>query len=151
MKIRYALEDGGWATAEVYAGDDTVEMGVSYLRNSLKELVQAAIDLRNSNASASVIFMDEPGEHHLLFKKDINETVSVEIRWYEDWASQGILPKDQYTSVLTTKTTVEDVQKEIINLLEAILDKYGLKTYKEKWIEHEFPIAEYQYLKAIQK
>jgi hypothetical protein len=151
MRIKYILKNAGWATVKIRSGDEVITMGVSYLHDSLRGLAEAAIALRDGADDTQVIFMEEPGEHLLLFNRLDNDIALVEIRWYDDWASWGIHSEEEYTTLLTTKVSTRDVQKEILNVLEGILSKFGAEVYKQKWIEHDFPMAEYQNLKAVRQ
>ncbi len=149
MRIKYILGNAGWVTVNIHSDGEAVTMRVSYLHDSLRELAEAAIALGDGTVDAQVIFMDEPGEHHLLFSRLDNDIALVEIRWYDDWASWGIHSEEEYTTLLTTKVLIKDVQKEILDVLEGILSKFGAEGYKQKWIEHDFPMAEYENLKAV--
>jgi len=58
-------------------------------------------------------------------------------------------PVDKYEVVLSGKTTLKRVTGEIFNSLKNIYETYGLKKYKEIWVEHEFPINEFNQLKLL--
>ena len=150
FKFEYKLHDAGWAEAIAYAQDKSVHMTVSYLHDSLCELADAAKSLIYGADSAKVVFMDEPGEHQIIFEKK-DENVTFEVRWFDDWASWKMYPADKYKVVLSGSTTLKRVTGEIFASLKNIHDTHGLKKYIELWVEHEFPINEFNQLKLLRE
>jgi len=133
--------------ATLVVGEMSVSMTVSYLRDSLRELANAVLRLRNGKSKATVIFMDEPGEHHLLLKR-VGDDVKIEIIWFEDWASWKLKPDTEPKSVFAATVPLSDFLLAAINALTILLNTFGLEGYKKMWVEHEFPLAEYQKLCA---
>jgi len=123
-------------------------MTVSYLRDSLRELANAVLRLRNGKSKATVIFMDEPGEHHLLLKR-VGDDLNVEILWFDDWASWKLEPDTGPKSVFTATVPLTDFLLAATNALKILLDTFGLEGYKNKWVEHEFPLEEYKKLQTM--
>ncbi len=150
FKFEYNLYDAGWAEAIVWGKNESIKMTVSYLHDSLCDLADAGKSLINGSDSASVVFMDEPGEHQLLFQKQDNR-IAFEVRWFDDWASWDMHPKDKYSVLLSGVTTLNQAVGELFDSLKKIHETYGLKKYKELWVEHEFPIYEYNQLKLLIK
>jgi hypothetical protein len=150
FKFEYKLHDAGWAEAIVWNENESVKMAVSYLHDSLCNLVDAAKSLIFGADSVSVIFMDEPGEHQLIFQSK-DKSVGFEVRWFDDWASWNMYPKDKYKVVLSGTTTLNRVTGEILDALNKIHETFGLKKYKELWVEHDFPINEYNQLKLLKE
>lgn len=80
FRCSYILDGTGWATVSVSENDRQVDMTASYLHDSLRELSQAALDLCDGNSAVTVVFMDEPGEHHLVVTGSQNSaTVDIEV------------------------------------------------------------------------
>ena len=148
MNFTYTLDGTGWATATLAVGEKSVSMTVSYLRDSLRELANAGLRLRNGKTKAAVIFMDEPGEHHLLLKR-VGDDLNVEIIWFDDWASWKLEPDTEPKSVFTATVPLTDFLLVATNALKILLDTFGLEGYKKKWIEHEFPLEEYKKLRTL--
>lgn len=146
MDFIYTLDGAGWATATLRVGDQTVSMTVSYLRDSLREFANAVLHLRNGESKETVVFMDEPGEHHLLLQR-IGENVNIEIIWFDDWASWKLKPDTEPKSMFAATVPLTDFLLAATNALAILLNTFGLEGYKKKWIEHEFPLAEYQKLR----
>jgi hypothetical protein len=89
MELSYVLDGTGWATVTIRAHDQLATVTASYLHDSLKDLASAVLLLSGGELEADVIFMDEPGEHHLVLKSLPNAVVGHELRWYEHWHSWG--------------------------------------------------------------
>lgn len=147
LKLNYEVEDGGWATASISFDSERIKMTVSYLHDSLGELVGSAVNLVNGAKAARVIFMDEPGEYQLLLKRHCGDDITFELRWFEDWESWGLHPPDKFDVRLQGTTTIWQFREEVLNNLARILEKHGIEGYKEAWGEHDFPLEQYEQLK----
>ncbi len=148
MWLEYTLHNAGWAEARIGSGQAYVNMTVSDLHDSLRELAKAVLQLQGGANEALVIFMDEPGEHHLIFEMIPDNHVRVEVRWYDDWASWGITPGHQYEVVFEATTLVKEVVGQVLGILESLLREHGEVGYKQKWLGHDFPTSEYEQLKV---
>lgn len=149
IEFKYELEEAGWANAIIFDNsqkENYLAMTVSYLFDSLKNLVESVIELLESQKDKTVIFMSEPGEHQMLLSIS-DENLNIEIRWYDDWASWNMYPKDQYEIVFKGTTSLKYFAENILDCLEKIYLTYGLSGYKENWIEHDFPYNQYRKLK----
>lgn len=145
FEIEYKLENHGWATVVLTDGEAEHASPVSYLHDSLTELAQMAIDLKNGLAEAKTIFMDEPGELQLVVSAE-GEVAHYEGRWFNDWASWGMHPESEYQVVAKGRCSVARVIQQIISVLLNIHQDIGPDEYKKRWIEHEFPIKQFQEL-----
>lgn len=144
--LNYKLEDAGWAIASVAFEGNTVDMRVSYLHDTLRELAEAAISLVNGAVDARVLLIDEPGEHQLYLERAANDDLRFEIRWYEDWASWGMHSSKKYELRLKGTTSVRRFRHEVLNVLWNLNQDYGPAKYKEMWLKHEFPTVLYAQL-----
>lgn len=149
MDLDYELWGAGWAMATIRSGAHEIKAVASYLHDSLLELAGAAIRLSNGAPEANVVFMDEPGEHHLVLQRREGRQLAFEVRWYDDWASWGIHPPDRYTVALKGMTTVRRFRHQVLNVLWRLDQTLGPERYKEQWIEADFPSEEYAKLKAM--
>ncbi|MEM6854404.1 MAG: hypothetical protein AAF593_08345 [Planctomycetota bacterium] len=149
MNLSYSLDGTGWATASFQDGDSEVALTASYLHDSLGDLAQSAIDLRKGESTSTVVFMDEPGEHHLVLSQNRDGVLVLELRWFDDWASWGMYPADQFDVVYTAQTTVDEFIAVVFRTLEQVLAEWGLEGYKKKWIEHPFPKKVFRKLSDI--
>lgn len=149
LTINYNLGDHGWADVDMHNGSQGVNMTVSYLHDTLAEFITAANLLLKGAPDAKVIAMDEPGEH-LIYLQSLGATdVAIEIRWFRDWASWNIITEKEFEVVFKCYDTILNFSTEVFNTAKRILDKHGMVGYREKWIEHDFPIGEYNRLKLL--
>lgn len=147
MKFQYILHDAGWATAILSCQDQTVEMTVSYLHDSLRDLASAALAILNGATEVQVIFMSEPGVHCLILRRKDETTVSLEIRWYDDWQRWRTGSSD-FETLVSGVTRLAHLRGQVISAMKQILDEYGEIGYQQKWCLHEFPIQEFHQLQA---
>jgi hypothetical protein len=110
FSIEYELEDGGWAYAKISNGEKNITIRITYLRDTLKNLAQAALQLTEGAETAKVMFMDEPGEHQILFLKKENENINYRLLWFEDWESWDMSPSDSYKLVLEGQSTISCIK-----------------------------------------
>ncbi|MEZ6142024.1 MAG: hypothetical protein R3B84_15770 [Zavarzinella sp.] len=150
FRCSYILDGTGWATVSVSENDRQVAMTASYLHDSLRELSQAALDLCDGNSAVTVVFMAEPGEHHLIVTGSQNSAlVDIEVRWFDDWASWNMYPADQFNVVFKCQTTVSEFASAVVSVLDDLLEKWGLDGYQKKWAEHPFPKELHNQLAAL--
>ena len=152
MKFNYSLIGAGWAKAILITENSEVEMIVSYLHDTLKELATSTIDLYKGIAQERVvIFMDEPGEHHWIIEAQPEKQLEITVRWYKDWASWNMHPLDQFDEVLNFRCSLKIFAEVIFENLESLYNDFGLDGYRDKWGEHDFPYQEYLILKELLK
>ena len=146
MNFEYKLTGAGWALATLEMGTQKIEMTVSYLHDSLANLTEVLLILMQAPSSGSVVFMEEPGEHEMILTRT-NDQLEIEIKWFDDWASWDMYPKDQFKSVLKTKENFWEAYTIFKKAIESVLNEHGLDGYKDKWGEHDFPEMELLELK----
>ncbi|GAA3594536.1 hypothetical protein Q4Q39_06845 [Flavivirga amylovorans] len=144
--IEYKLDKAGWAFGRIGNSKKEIKFVASYLHNSLLELAQSAIDIKKMT-SKRVVFMDEPGEYILVIKRIDNIRILYELRWYNDWFSWGMYPEDKFVLELSGETTVPKYINQVRNVLFQLMEKHTEKEYKELWIEHPFPMKEFNELR----
>jgi hypothetical protein len=148
LSLHYDLHDAGWATATVRDGDRLASFRVSYLNDSLRELATAALSLWAGAHDARIVFMEEPGEHHLCLRV-AGEALAWELRWFDDYASWNLTPLDKYRVVLSGNSTLDRFVGEAHSLLEGVLAKHGVVGYRENWEEHPFPEKDLEQLRRM--
>ena len=141
LRLLYDLHDAGWATVTVECDDQKIEMTVSYLHDSLRDLASAARALARNETEATVVFMDEPGEHQMILRRISDKDVSLEILWYDDWKSWKMYDGPGRRRLFGT-TSVGEVRGQVLFELRRLLEEHGESGYVEKWGEHAFPMAE---------
>jgi len=143
--IEYEFDNHGWATVVFKNNNQKTVNRVSYLHDSLNDLAQMAIELRDGAEISKSLFMDEPGEV-LLTVDSKNGNAICEVRRYRDWASWGIIPDTEFEVLLSGKNSTAEIIQQISGILENIHDNIGLEEYKRRWIKHDFPMEKYRQL-----
>ncbi|MBJ2176477.1 hypothetical protein JBL43_19660 [Aureibaculum sp. A20] len=146
ITIEYILGENGWATANIGNGNIIQQMNVSYLHDTLKQLAESALFIKDQKGKR-IIFMDEPGEHHLIIYRLSEKEIEYELRWYDTWANWNATQDEKFTLILSEKTTITNYINEVRNVLINIWENYGVESYKEKWINHQYPTSEFEKLK----
>jgi hypothetical protein len=121
-------------------------MAASYLHDSLQDLASAARALVRGATEVKVVFMDEPGEHELIFRR-ADEGIEVEVLWYDGWKSLKS-HNGQAKRKLLGRTTVAHVRGQVLSELRRLLRENGEAGYQARWIKHVFPAAEMRTLEA---
>ncbi|KUG09476.1 hypothetical protein ASU33_17300 [Solirubrum puertoriconensis] len=95
--------------------------------------------------------MDEPGEHHLLLTTtdEDSSALQIEVRWFDDWASWGIYPDDQFELLLSAGSSKKEFGKEVLRVLTKIWLQHGEEGYRKKWLRHSFPSQQHTQLQRL--
>lgn len=145
----YELHEAGWATARIRDSDFTVDMTVSYLHDSLRELANAAFTISRTPGTSRVVFMDEPGEHQLTLTREYGQECHYSICWFEDWDSWGMKSLPGSRNVCSGTVSVRRLVHQVYSCLWTLYEQYGVAGYKERWGEHDFPHQEMQRLVGL--
>ncbi|MGJ7565140.1 hypothetical protein ACSFBM_14890 [Variovorax sp. GB1R11] len=149
-RIGYVLSGTGWATFSFRDDAETMAFAVSYLHDSLGDLARMGVELVKGAQSATAVFMDEPGEVQLVVTGD-KDDLSFELRSYHDWASWEMTAADNYKVLASGFVRRVDLVRNIHAILERIYVECGPETYRERWVEHDFPLRAYEVLIAAFK
>lgn len=144
--LEYELKDAGWAVGKISNGIKEHQFDISYLRDSLKELAKSATQIRNKKTK-SVVFTEETGEHVLILERTNVIEIKFEFRYYPECETWDFNTESHFDLIVNGKTTISKYTNQIRNILSKIFTEVGLEEYKKKWINHEFPIKEFNKLK----
>ena len=84
LDLNYNLLGAGWAHATISNEKKSLVATVSYLHDALGHLAESTLYMINGGVEAHVVFMDEPGEHQLIFSMIDSFEFQYEVLWYED-------------------------------------------------------------------
>ncbi|MGL4233367.1 MAG: hypothetical protein ACRCWJ_18515 [Casimicrobium sp.] len=107
-----------------------------------------ALHLHQGANETKAVFMDEPGEHQLVTRGQ-GESVEVELRYFRDWASWNMYPIDRYELRAKGDIPRAEMIAGVFQALNHVFTNIGVDAYKERWVEHEFPINEYEELAKL--
>jgi hypothetical protein len=140
IQIEYSLTGTGWSNCRITIGETSCAISASYLSDALGELADAIRHIVCGADRARTSFDEEPGEFRWIFLRN-DQCVEVSILFFEElWGGKT----DEQGRVLFNGTcSVSELSLAMKNMLEDVLTKNGIKGYKEKWVEHDFPTDAY--------
>jgi hypothetical protein len=146
MNFKYELSGVGWADGFIEINSSVAYFTTSYLTNALKDLLGSLLSLIPECVpfplkSTTFEWHEEPGGTVWSFEKKNSKEVLIRIVSYEN-----MFPKKEIGIDINEVCPIDDLVIVIVNELEVLLKKHGVDGYKEKWVNHEFPSAEYQSL-----
>lgn len=146
MRIGYNLLETGWAEFTFRNSEKRIEVSASYLHDSLLELTEATLLLCKGSKEADVTFVEEPGHHRLILKRNDQDRINLTLQWFKEWPTKKEKPDRK---VFKTDVSLTELKEQVLGILEYIEKKIGPDKYHKLWKNHEFPSKHYQRLKAI--
>lgn len=146
VTFRYRLTGAGWSAAHISDGINAADLSASYLDDALGDLTAAVVLLMQGADEQTVSWAEEPGEYRWNLERR-DQRLYITIRWFDElWGHQ---PDAAGKVVFAAQCPLEEFAAEMRDELAQILSTYGLAGYKENWIEHDFPLDEYEKLKEL--
>ena len=137
--LSYELKESGWACIHFHDGGFEHLANVSYLHDSLREMAEAARAIRRGASFCRMGFFDEPGE--LQWRLTSRGThLDYELRWYEFYQSWGEVSEDCYRLLYEGRIRHQRFIGEVCKVLKNVLNTYGIQGYRNRWVQHEFPL-----------
>jgi hypothetical protein len=143
LRFEYRLTGRGWSVATISCGDATVELTTSYLSDALGDLARAAIALNNGAHHVTVSWAEEPGEYRWLLTRT-DDLVSIRILSFRSQHPRR--PDADGEPVFRASCRLTDFAGQVTSQLRALAERLGDAGYKEQWVLHDFPRAEYETL-----
>jgi hypothetical protein len=138
LEFSYRLRSTGWADAALSEGEQRLRMRVSYLSDALRDLSEATLRLLEGADHATFSWCDEPGEYRWHLWRQ-GETVALRVEW-ERGREEGRFG---------TTCPLGLFAGRVLAALEGILREKGIHWYRREWSQHDFPLAQYERLKAL--
>lgn len=129
----YRLLRHGWAEVTVKSGERIAPMVVSYLSDALCDLLDAVFGIVDGEDQTEAVLEDEPGEWVWTFRRT-GGLVNIEVRLLDGSHSKG-------REVVSAATTALDLATQVSEESDHLLREFGEDGYRERWIEHPFPMA----------
>ena len=126
-------------------GEKTIDSPVSYLHDSLGDLAEMAVSIKNGSTDLKASFLDEPGELLFMVHRK-GDQAQYELRWFKDWISWGMGSESDFEVLLKGEASAKRIVQQITTALWEIHEKIGPEKYKELWCKHDFPIEHFKLL-----
>ncbi|WP_394756813.1 hypothetical protein [Rhodoferax sp.] len=144
LSIDYQLVGAGWSRCKVTSEELECELSASYLSDALATLVLGACSVLAGFASVSFGFDEEPGE----YRWSVNRVTPTEIKirllkFSELWSN---LPDSEGQLLVEFSCHPLEFGLAVQSAAASVLAEHGLVTYKEKWVQHEFPSKQLEVL-----
>lgn len=125
------------------ATEVTIE-DVSYLTDALGDLVRAVVALLEGAKRAEFVWAREPGDYDWLLTSR-EGTLFVRITRFRGWAGQRDA-NDRGKTLLKLRCDLREFAAAVLGQLTVLHTTLGPTGYKDRWVQHEFPYAEYRRL-----
>lgn len=150
ITINYNLEGSGWAGIQISSGSQRVDIHVSYLHDTLADLIGAANLLLKGAPEAKVMLMQEPGAYLIYLQALNNGRMAIKIRHFKGKADWDAVSGNE-NLVFNDQDTTLNFSMQVFRNASLLLSTYGMDGYKARWVNYEFPITSYNRLKALLK
>ena len=149
IDFSYKLYGPGWAVASLQVEDQKMISEVSYVEDALGDLARGLrcckenlCDEEERQNLFLVEFHEEPGGTELLFEFTDADTLKIQCTKFED-----LLNREFQVETWTTEVSWLEMTKKLVEEMEKILLEHGIIGYKETWVEHDFPLVDFLWLK----
>ena len=127
----YLLKSAGWADASLRASGCSVDMGVSYLTDSLRDLLGAVNSILGGASASTASWWNEPGELTWRFERVGGEVAMTVLTGDE------VRPASEAMSV---RAPADEIFRPLVLEVEQVLLDFGEVDYWLSW-QYMFPIA----------
>lgn len=145
--VDYKLTGTGWSECKLSIHGQTCTVTASYLSDALRELIGGVNHILSGCNETKFSFDEEPGEYRWLLRRLDDGAVSVLILWFPElW---GDAPDADGKAIFEATCQIRAFAQTLSTSLDGLLAEHGLEGYKDKWVEADFPLAEFRALCAL--
>jgi hypothetical protein len=142
MEFKYQLSGRGWARGSIRINNKEFNFIASYLTDSLSELLSSLITITPGCVpypmnESTFIMEEEPERLVWKFEKPNDQDVLITIIKVSE-SERSIVFKEQ--------CLLSDFIQVVVNSISKLLKKHGIEGYRDIWVNHDFPLNEYQRL-----
>jgi hypothetical protein len=145
VKFNYRLTGTGWAEATLVDVAGTATVPASYLVDTLGVLLGAVAALLSGATDARCSWELEPGEYRWLFTRAGTSARLRVLRFDDAYPPE---PDELGVVVFETIALLADMAAAFADGAQAVLDEHGAAGYIDRWVEHPFPVAELDSIRA---
>ncbi|WP_326626142.1 MULTISPECIES: hypothetical protein [unclassified Streptomyces] len=148
LQVSWELSGSGWARFRI--ADSTAERTdvVSYCTDALADLLGGVAGLYGPSTDQQVSFDLEPAEVRWRLRCRGTNLVITVYR-FPDLNSSWDAPDEEGTLVWSSTQPRPVFTHAVMEAAQAVLELHGEVGYREKWIQHSFPVAALQDLRRL--
>jgi hypothetical protein len=148
LQFSWELRGSGWATCRIADSKSERKDAVSYCTDALADLLHGVVGLYGASAVQRVSFDLEPAEvRWVLRSRGLN--VDIAIYRFPDMNTSWDAPDEQGTLAWSSTQPRRALGHVVIDAAQAVLQLHGEDGYREKWVQHPFPVAALQDLHRL--
>jgi hypothetical protein len=149
VQISYDLLGAGWAKCTIRVDDACATVTASYLSDALDDLASAVLAALRGHPGATASFTEEPGEYRWVFEPLPEGKVAIRIiEFTEMWGGR---PDDEGKLIFHAQCQLCALAGAMLSELQRLEHTYGVGGYREKWIQHDFPVGRLTELRELLK
>jgi hypothetical protein len=137
MEIDYRIVGVGWASVTVSHLGHTVEFKASYLTDVMGELVAGAILALPCEDEVRFSWELEPGELRWILTP-IDGQLRVQVLAFRDFLDHA--DDEDGRDAFRCELPSRGFAQAVAVAAEQVLRELGFDGYRERWVEHDFPI-----------
>ena len=115
----------------------------------MDDLASAVAASLRGHPHATASFTEEPGEYRWIFEPLSEGRVSVRILEFKEmWGGR---PDEDGTVIFHAQCRLRTLAGAVLSELQRLERAYGFAGYREKWVEHDFPVLRLAELQELLK
>jgi|SRR5438132_8456844 len=147
VKLRYELQEAGWAECTLEIDEQRVTVSASYLSDALDNLCAAVVALLHGEPSATASFAEEPGEFRWQFDLQDKDQLRVRVYWSEDRWNDRL--HDPSAPIFDGLCRLRTFAGQVLAELQRLLRDVGETEYRRRWILNDFPMKRLEQLETL--
>ncbi|WP_326662157.1 hypothetical protein [Streptomyces sp. NBC_00385] len=140
LQFSWELGGSGWATCRIADGGSEQKCSVSYCTDALSDLLHAVAGLYGTATDQRVSFDLEPAEERWRLRRR-GMDVHIAIYRFPDLNQSWDAPDAEGALSWTSTQPRRVFAHAVTEAAAGVLGLHGEVAYREKWVQHPFPVA----------
>jgi hypothetical protein len=148
LQFSWELSGTGWATCRIADSSSEQKDFVSYCTDALADLLHGVAGLYGTSSVQRVSFDLEPAEVRWVLRSR-GTNVDIAIYRFPDMHASWDSPDEAGTLSWSSTQPRRTLGHVVMDAAQAALRLHGEDGYREKWVQHPFPVAALQDLRRL--
>ncbi|MFF3401364.1 hypothetical protein ACFYW6_22960 [Streptomyces sp. NPDC002659] len=148
LQFSWELSGSGWARCRIADSSSERKDSVSYCTDALADLLHGVAGLYGSSSVQRVCFDLEPAEVRWVLRSR-GANVDIAIYRFPDMDTSWDSPDEEGTLSWSSTQPRRALGHVVMDAAQAVLRLHGEDGYREKWVQHPFPVAALQDLRRL--